>query len=119
MSTNDVNTERVRFLVDGEHLIEVGASESVDALGVAVAAAVGVTLPLAEESQSFVLALDPSRWVQVECRQDYPISRWLAGWSPAQPLEPGAPIPATTCLERRCMHSSPAVPGLGYACGWC
>jgi len=108
----------VRFLVDGVHLLELDRSEHLDALGAAFAAAAGVTLP-PPEGESLVFALDRSRWVQLEARNEFPISRWLEGWVPEAPLEPGSPIPASTYQGPRCSHSSPAVPGLGYACGWC
>ena len=113
-----VAESRVRFLVDGVHLLELGESEHLDALGAAFASAAGVPLP-PPEGESLVLVLDRSRWIQVECKNDYPISRWLSDWTPETPLEAGAPIPVASHQGPRCMHGSPAVPSLGYACGWC
>jgi len=108
----------VRFLVDGVHLLELDAADHVDALGAAFAKAAGIALP-PPEGESLVLALDRKRWVQLESRNDFPISRWLEEWVPETPLAPGSPIPAATYQGPRCMHGSPAVPSLGYACGWC
>lgn len=113
-----MDESRVRFLVDGVHLLELEVSQHVDALGAAFASAAGVSLP-PPAGESLVLALDQSRWIQVESSQDYPISRWLSGWTPETPLQPGAPIPVASYQGPRCMHGSPAVPSLGYACGWC
>lgn len=108
------NTATWRFLVDGEVLIELPSEATLAELGAAYLALSGAA-PLAPR-ESLVLALSPERWFQVECPSEVALRRWLAN-GPSAP--PGDALPLTSARAERCMHSSPAVPGRGYACGWC
>jgi hypothetical protein len=119
VSTYDVERWQgaLSFLVDGGLELQLDADQTLDELGAAFMSS--SQAPPIEGRESLVLALDPAHWFQLECPQGVTLGRWLQSYTQPEGWKPGDPLRLESAREKLCMHSSPAVPGLGYACGWC